>query len=206
MSLQSSRMRSEVTQLWCEYEEMRRTLNHIYDEIQTRCTLLERVRLKIKWVEVRDICIVRLNEKISLLLDEIEAQKQQEQLMDLTRAMITCGFVRETSLSEKGEHSLFASTCIDSHTTTPHPPTYPAASTSQGMTGPNPRARPPRPRPTALDPDPAAAPDRPTPPPRPTARPHPHTRPPRPGRPRAYPAGHVWHTPPPHTVRFAPGF
>lgn len=97
-----------VEQLYRQYHELERSLNCIYDRIQTSPTLIERVHWKLRWMEVRDSCILQLNEKISAQLDRIECKQMEQELLHLTLYRIDEGFVRETSISEKGCNSLFS--------------------------------------------------------------------------------------------------
>jgi hypothetical protein len=101
-------MCSSVQQIYHEYDELIRSLNLIYVRIQNSANLIERVKWKIYWTEVRDTSIMQLNEKVSVAMAENERKSLEQQLLALTLSRIAEGFVRETSYSEKGENSCFS--------------------------------------------------------------------------------------------------
>jgi hypothetical protein len=101
-------MRSKVQRLYHEYGELVRSLDAIYAKIQASFTLIERVHWKIHWMEVRDTCILQLNEKISALVTRNECNAMEKELLSITLSRIEEGFVKETSYSEKSSDSLFS--------------------------------------------------------------------------------------------------
>jgi hypothetical protein len=99
-----------VEQLYHQYHELERSLNCIYDRIQTSPTLIERVHWKLCWMEVRNSCILQLTEKISAHMARNECNQLEQELLRLTLYRIDEGFVREASISEKGCNSFFPKT------------------------------------------------------------------------------------------------
>jgi peptidoglycan hydrolase CwlO-like protein len=98
--------RSIVEGLFQEMTDMISHLDVISRRVEAAPTLLDKVRLKIEWMEVKTNFVQHLQDKISHLqnhLDEEnrlhEIKRQQGQLYRLTLQMISENFVRESSSS-----------------------------------------------------------------------------------------------------------
>jgi hypothetical protein len=98
-------MRSAILQLYQEYSDLIRLLNGIYYKIQNSFNLIQRVRWKIHWEEIRDSCVLRLGEDVANLMRLNECSHEERQLLSLTLNRIDEGFVRESSYSEKDHDS-----------------------------------------------------------------------------------------------------
>ena len=98
-------MRNSVQQLYHEWDILVRLLDIIHDLIQNSYTLIERVRWKIHWTNVRDTYVQHLIEQVSVLLVSNECDELRCELLDVTLTMVSEGFVRETSHSERGDSS-----------------------------------------------------------------------------------------------------
>jgi hypothetical protein len=102
-------MSTTVQDLFQEMTDMIPHLDAICRRVEAAPSLLDKVRLKIEWMEVKTNFVQQLQDKISHLQNHLDKENrayetngQQRQLYHLTLQMISENFVRESSVSEKG--------------------------------------------------------------------------------------------------------
>jgi hypothetical protein len=113
------KIRYLITRLYEEKSYLDVRLDVIHARIKSAASLLDRVRLKIEWIEERDTGVERLTQMVSNLLfingseindvDTAEIERLNAQLYATTMTNLAAGFIRESSFSEKGHTRWFSS-------------------------------------------------------------------------------------------------
>ena len=109
-----------LNRLYEEKSDLVLRLDAIYANVRTAASLIERVRLKIEWMEERDTVVRRLTQMVSdlsfindgcqiIAADPMEIEMLKEQLYKITNTNLVLGFIHETSLSESGLICWFSS-------------------------------------------------------------------------------------------------
>ena len=108
-----------ITRLYEEKSYLVVRLDAIHARIKSSASLIERVRLKIEWIEERDKVVERLTQMVSSLtfingsetigVDPMEIERLNAQLYAITSANLIGGYIRETSFSENGHSEWFTS-------------------------------------------------------------------------------------------------
>jgi hypothetical protein len=109
-----------LNRLYEEKSDLVLRLDAIYANVRTAASLIERVRLKIEWMEERDTVVRRLTQMVSdlsfindgcqiIAADPMEIEMLKGQLYKITDTNLVLGFIHETSLSESGHSCWFSS-------------------------------------------------------------------------------------------------
>jgi hypothetical protein len=109
-----------LNRLYEEKSDLVLRLDAIYANVRTAASLIERVRLKIEWMEERDTVVRRLTQMVSdlsfindgcqiIAADPMEIEMLKGQLYKITDTNLVLGFIHETSLSESGLSCWFSS-------------------------------------------------------------------------------------------------
>jgi len=110
-----------ITRLYEEKSYLVVRLDAIHARIKSSASLIERVRLKIEWIEERDKVVERLTQMVSSLtfindgggeiidVEPTEIERLNTQLYAITSANLIGGYIRETSFSENGHSEWFTS-------------------------------------------------------------------------------------------------
>ena len=108
-----------LNRLYEEKSDLILRLDAIYARIESAASLLDIVRLKVEWMDERDMVVERLTQMVSNLLfingseindiDTAEIEELNAQLYTTTMTNLAAGFIRESSLSEKGHTRWFSS-------------------------------------------------------------------------------------------------